>query len=225
MEQRIVILGNGEFPRTELPKRLIECADIVICCDGAFSKLLRHGKLAENVKGKEFYITGDLDSISRKHLKEYRGHVIPYEDQNINDQTKSFRLAARLIRESGLHTELIFLGATGLREDHTIANISLMMEYASEDIVRSGMCSVKMISDYTTVIPFTESITFDCPEGSGVSIFTPDNTLSIKSDGLRWQTEGVKFSNWWQASLNRSEKKRVTLTLSHPSKAIVILSH
>lgn len=224
MERKIVILGNGEFPRKESSKSIIACADIVICCDGAFSKLLRHKGLAQSVTKKEFYVTGDLDSISRTHLKKYGSRIIPYEDQNINDLTKSFILASRIIKEDGIASDICFLGATGLREDHTVANMSLMMEYASADIVVEGLCSIRMISDYSTIIPFTESISFDCPEGCGVSIFTPDNTVSIRSEGLKWQTGGVSFSNWWKASLNRSEKKRVTLTLSHPSKALVVLT-
>jgi len=57
-----------------------------------------------------------------------------------------------------------------------------------------------------------------------VSIFSPDNSLKISSEGLRYQTSGVVFDNWWKATLNRADSDLVTLTFSHPSLALVVLA-
>lgn len=218
---RIVILANGDFPAGKDLREKIVHADILICCDGAFSTLRRHPELAEAVSGHEYYITGDLDSLPANLRKKFGPRIIPYEDQDINDLTKSFILACRLA--AGRRTEITFLGATGKREDHCIANMGLLMEYAGSEFVRSGKCSIVMESDHSTIFAATDSITFSCRDGQPVSVFSPDPSLTVTSEGLKWQTSGVRFTNWWQASLNRAIQERVTLTLSHPSRILVVL--
>ena len=59
------------------------------------------------------------------------------EDQEINDLTKSVRFA-----HTQGYREVLILGATGLREDHTLGNISLLMDYAHL------FKRVEMLSDY-----------------------------------------------------------------------------
>lgn len=218
---RIVILANGDFPARDNLRKKITCADILICCDGAFSSLIRHRGMMDAISGHEFYITGDLDSLPESLKRKFHDRIVPYEDQDINDLTKSFILASRLA--AGRRTEITFLGATGKREDHCIANMGLLMEYAESEIVRSGQCDIVMESDHSTIFAATDSVTFSCRDGQPVSVFSPDPTLTVTSEGLRWQTSGVRFTNWWQASLNRAIQERVTLTLSHPSRILVVL--
>lgn len=116
-----------------------------------------------------------------------------------------------------------FIGATGLREDHTIGNMGLLMEYAGHKAVKDGQVALRMISDYCIAFPMTGSGSFECGTGRAISIFSPDSSLRLVSDGLQWQTENVRFTNWWQATLNRSSKKQVALEFSHPSKVLVTL--
>lgn len=56
---------------------------------------------------------------------------------------------------------------------------------------------VDAVSDYSTVFALTDSCELFVGEGRPVSIFSPDNSLNIKSEGLVWQTSGVVFDNWW----------------------------
>ena len=82
---------------------------------------------------------------------------------------------------------------------------------------------VDAVSDYSTAFALTDSCELFVGEGRAVSIFSPDNSLNIKSEGLVWQTSGVVFDNWWQATLNRASADVVKLTFSHKSMALVIL--
>lgn len=95
------------------------------------------------------------------------------------------------------------------------------MEYARS--FDTGGRNVDMISDYSTIFAITDSCEIDVGEGRRISIFSPDNSLNIRSEGLVWQTSGVVFDNWWKATLNRACSDRVRLTFSHPSVALVIL--
>ncbi len=79
-----------------------------------------------------------------------------------------------------------------------------------------------MVSDYTTAFAITDTFEFHCGEGRKISIFSPDNSLRIKSEGLKYKTDDVVFDNWWQATLNTAEQDTVKLTLSHKSIVLII---
>ena len=83
--------------------------------------------------------------------------------------------------------------------------------------------SVDMVYDYGTVCDVTDTAEIHCGKGRKVSIFSPDNTLRIHSEGLEWQTDGVIFDNWWKATLNIASEDVVKLTFSHRSIALIAM--
>lgn len=214
MGKSAVIIGDGEFPRKEYPLYVLHSADYVVCCDGAFRKYMRRtggDRLPDAV-------VGDMDSLSAGLQKKYAGLIVHVSEQDDNDQTKTFRYVLEHFRDV---SEIHILGGTGMREDHTIGNISLLMEYARTFDL--GGIGVDMISDYSTIFAITDSTELEVGEGRRISIITPDPGLRIDSEGLEWPTSGVVFDNWWKSTLNRACSDRVRLTFSHPSMAIVIL--
>ena len=80
-----------------------------------------------------------------------------------------------------------------------------------------------MISDEGTAFAANDTIEFDCGIGRRVSIFSPDNSLKIKSEGLEYPTDDVVFDNWWKATLNKAVQDTVRLEFSHRSMALIIL--
>lgn len=223
----IAIICNGGFPKKKSVWDFIVSCDETIFCDGAFSRFMRlKSGFTVSILSKPFTVIGDLDSIdpSMKADLAREGRLRHDPDQQTNDQTKAFRFAMTKIPPL-TEARLNFIGATGLREDHTIANMGLLMEYACNEAVSAGLVAIRMISDYCIAFPMTDSGSFRCGKGRAVSIFSPDRDLTIVSDGLEWQTSGVRFTNWWQASLNRSAKETVRLEFSRPSKALVTLDY
>ena len=216
-----VIVGNGQFPKKEYPLYLLESADYVVCCDGALNTYLRHFR-GRNLRRPDV-VVGDMDSLSKKTAERFRDIAVKIDEQETNDQSKAFHY----ILEHFPDVDTIhILGATGKREDHTIGNLSLLMEYARE--MRRQDCgrtvSVDIVSDWSTAFAITDSCTLDVGEGRSVSIICPDNSLNIKSEGLVWPTDNVVFDNLWQATLNRASADRISLTFSHPSIALIILN-
>ena len=216
-----VIVGNGQFPKKEYPLYLLESADCVVCCDGALDTYLRHFS-GRNLRRPDV-VVGDMDSLSKKTAERFRDIAVKIDEQETNDQSKAFHY----ILEHFPDVDTIhILGATGKREDHTIGNLSLLMEYARE--MRRQDCgrtvSVDIVSDWSTAFAITDSCTLDVGEGRSVSIICPDNSLNIKSEGLVWPTGNVVFDNLWQATLNRASADRISLTFSHPSIALIILN-
>ena len=216
-----VIVGNGQFPKKEYPLYLLESADYVVCCDGALDTYLRHFS-GRNLRRPDV-VVGDMDSLSKKTAERFRDIAVKIDEQETNDQSKAFHY----ILEHFPDVDTIhILGATGKREDHTIGNLSLLMEYARE--MRRQDCgrtvSVDIVSDWATAFAITDTCTLDVGEGRSVSIICPDNSLNIKSEGLVWPTDNVVFDNLWQTTLNRASADRISLTFSHPSIALIILN-
>lgn len=121
---KIVILGDGDFPGATRPLELLNSADKIICCDGSILKLLQYNK--EKLPD---YIVGDMDTLSPAYQEQYKERIHKNTCQQTNDQTKAFNFAKGLI-PTGENASIHILGATGLREDHTLGNISLLLDYA-----------------------------------------------------------------------------------------------
>ena len=227
-----VIIGGGAFPKKAYPRELIRRADIIVCCDGnALKAFLRNREsiFGNNLREPDA-IVGDMDSMPAKLAVEYSPVIVKIEEQDDNDQTKALHYVLEHFPEvDTIH----FIAATGKREDHTVGNLSLLMEYSrlaadrqAPADSRSGIgmaLAIDMVSDYSTAFTITESCELFLGKGRRISIFSPDNSLRIKSKGLVWPTDDVVFDNWWKATLNRTCDDAVSLELNHNSLVLIIV--
>lgn len=218
MHKSIVIICDGQFPKTEYPRYLIRTADFIICCDGALRKFLRHSRTIFGKDRLPDLVIGDMDTLPQGFQKKYADIIIKETEQDHNDQTKAVRWALNNISGIGC---IHIIGATGGRADHTIGNASLLMEYTR--MFDLGDISVESVSDNGTIFAINDTCEFECGIGRQVSIFTPDNTLKICSEGLEYPTDDVIFDNWWKATLNKACEDKVRLIFSHRSMALVML--
>ena len=209
----IVILCDGAFPTEPYPLFLLDSADAVVCCDGALEKLLAH-----NPSARPAAVIGDMDSLSASLQEQYASLVVKVDEQDFNDQTKAMRYVLKHYPEA---TDITILGATGLREDHTIGNLGLLMEYTR--LFDLGERRVSAVSDYGTAFAITDSCDLHLGEGRRISLFSADNSLRITSTGLKWPLDDVVFDAWWKATLNRTTEPIVSLHFSHPSAVLVMV--
>lgn len=220
MEKTVVIICDGQFPKTEFPRYLIRTADFVICCDGALTKFLRNSKSIYSQERPPDLVIGDMDTLSASMQKKYADIIVKESEQEHNDQTKAVRWAMSHI--DGLK-RIYIIGANGGRLDHTIGNASLLMEYTRMFNLAEREIFIEMVTDEGSAFAINDSTEFDCGIGRQVSIFSPDNTLRIKSYGLKYPTDEVVFDNWWKATLNKASQDTVRLEFNHPSMALIIL--
>ncbi len=216
--KRVVIIANGEFPKNEYPRMLIQEADIIVCCDGATDKYLEAMPDIFSEERLPDIIIGDLDSISEKSRDKISTKLIHVKEQDTNDQTKAFDYVMHNISDI---ESISILAATGLREDHSIANMGLLMEYGKRYNLRD--IELKMVSDYSNIIAIHDSTSLFVGRDRRISIISPDNSLNIISKGLQWQTKDVIFDNWWQATLNKSCEDMIELQLNHPAPVLLIM--
>lgn len=179
-----VIIANGEFPIHKRPKECIKNASYTICLDGAL-KLTLKNNITPNI------VIGDGDSISEM-LKEDYAHLLHlFTDQDTNDLTKAINYCI----QKGLR-KIKIVAATGKREDHTLGNISLLLEYMHK-------VEVEMITDYGIFTPIASTTKFESTIGQQVSIFNIDNS-PITSQNLKYPLNNMVLDNLWKGTLNES---------------------
>lgn len=198
-----VVIANGSFPTAALPLALLDQATVRIACDGAVEALDKRGLLPTAV-------VGDLDSIPPALRQRYADRIHQVIDQEINDLTKAVRFA----QEAGCR-ELLILGATGLREDHTLGNLSLLMDYAPH------FDRIEILSDYGLFTPLLRSATLESRPGQQVSLFSLAPGGEITTSGLRWEITRRQLTAWWQGTLNEALGDTFTLTLSEGARVLV----
>ncbi len=179
-----VIIANGRFPSHPLPLSLIERAEYIVCTDGAANDFIAHG-------GRPDAIVGDCDSISEENRLRYAHILHPCTDQETNDLTKSVNFCVQNGRK-----EIVIVGGTGYREDHTLGNISLLADYME-------LTTVEMYTNYGILTPTRGSVEFTSFPGQQVSLFPIDRT-AITTHNLKYPLTGRVLTNWWQGTLNES---------------------
>lgn len=209
----IIILCNGAFPTEPYPLFLLDSAEGVVCCDGALAKWLSH-----NPDATPLAVVGDMDSLEPELRERYSSALVQVTEQDYNDLTKAMRW---VLSEHPEVQDIVILGATGLREDHTIGNLGLLMEYTR--MFDLGERKLSLVSDYGTAFAITDSCDLHLGEGRRFSLFSADNSLHITSEGLEWPLDSVVFDAWWKATLNRTTEPIVSLHFNHPSAALVMV--
>lgn len=209
------IVANGEFPRMEYPRYLVESADIVLCCDAGsgLRGLLRMG-LEPDV------IIGDMDTATPAARRRFADRIVRFGEQEYNDLNKAF---VWLLDNYPQVSDIQILGATGKSEAHALGNLSYLMFWEREHRLSERGVRVEMVSDYNTAFAVCDSCELHVGEGRKISFFSDDKELRIASTGLQWPTDGVSFDFWFRGTLNRAVSDVVSLRFNHPAPALVIL--
>lgn len=186
-----VVIDNGEFPSHPKALRWLDEAPYLVCCDGAADNLLSYWK-------KPDVIIGDCDSISPENAESYAEILHRISEQETNDQTKAIRYLHSLQKD-----RIVILGGTGKREDHTLGNISLLIDY-----YRAGIFAM-MATDYGTFIPCRGEVGIKSYKGQQISIFN-FGAVHFHSEHLVYPLS--ELNNWWQGTLNEATDDNITLS-------------
>ena len=180
-----VIVANGEVPSSELSLSILNDKKRIVCCDGALQKLLSVNVLPD-------VVVGDGDSMDAKLL---HGREIPYH-QDSSEEYNDLQKALKYCKANG-YDDILLLGCGGLREDHFIANLSIMVMYSES--IRLAM--------------LTEHGVFNVMRGVGefrsfprmqVSVFPSSQGTNLTFTGLKYPVNNRSFSWLWEGSLNEA---------------------
>lgn len=201
-----VILANGALPTEMHALEILRQAEQIICCDGAVGKLVEAGL-------EPTAIVGDLDSMRKEDLQKWQHCLYPDKSEEYNDLQKALKycLAHQL-------DHIVLLGCNGLRDDHFIANLSIMATYCEQ-------LHLKMVTDYGTLIGLRQTTTLPSFAGQQISIFCKDEHLPLTFHGLKYPVQRRCFKHFWEGSLNEALGEQFTIELHGLGTVILFLGN
>ena len=192
----VVILANGDFPTHPIPLEILKTAKSIICCDGAVNHL-------EEAGIEPYAIIGDMDSITEPLKEKYKDRLFYIDCQEEND----LRKAVKWVEDEEAERAVI-LGATGKREDHSLANVFTLLHYPSK-------MELEMLTDYGKFSIAKETQEFESFQGQQVSLFSTNPEIEITSTHLKYTLKSLKLNNLYCGSLNESTSGAYKVDISH----------
>ena len=192
---KTIILADGAYPTGAVPLEALRTALRVVCCDGAADKLWSAGI-------EPSWIVGDGDSVSAEVRARFADRCRLVAEQETNDLSKAFRFCL-----SQGWRDLLILGATGGREDHTLGNLSLLADFARE-------AEVRLLTDSGCFTPLTAPARLASAAGQQVSLIACDAGMRVSAEGLKYPVRGLALSRWWQGTLNEACGASFTVSFS-----------
>ena len=138
----VLIIGNGNDANKSYIENLN--IDYVICADGGLEKAARLG-VVPNV------ILGDFDSVDPDVLRKYQSMNIETQKFPAEKDYTDMELSIEFAVESGFKN-IVLIGATGSRLDHSTANIMLLEKYFNIGVnieIIDNNNKIQIISDNT----------------------------------------------------------------------------
>ncbi|MFV0506122.1 MAG: thiamine diphosphokinase [Bacteroidales bacterium] len=206
MSERIVILVDGDYPAHSYCRNMLKESK-VLCCDGAAAKLINDGV-------KPYAIVGDMDSLSPNLQEEYKDIVYKVSEQETNDMTKAFTWALK----NGFD-DIVFMGISGKREDHFIANVALLCKYADEN----PTIRIEAHGSYGRFTALASGkYKLQVGKSKAISIFDFKAKAKLWSQGLEYQLNGLTLNNLNAGTLNKSILNEIELVVEGGNVLIYI---
>ncbi len=147
------IISHGSIVDFEFHIRLLQGCSLIVCADGG-------ALYAKKMNIQPHAIIGDFDSCSREFADSFEGaEVIQYPSEKDKTDTQ---LAVEYVISKG-EKNIMLLGATGTRIDHTMANLNLLLL-----IMKSG-AKGEIINEYNRAFIIKDKIHIK-DKGSMVSL-------------------------------------------------------
>ncbi|MCX6791484.1 MAG: thiamine diphosphokinase [Candidatus Gottesmanbacteria bacterium] len=162
MNKRIVIVGNGTLSKKCLT--IIQRGDYVIGVDRAASWLIQEGRIPDMA-------IGDFDSVTKEELKHIQQSVKNIQRFPKDKDSTDMELAVVHAIEMK-PTEVLVLGGTGSRMDHTMATwhlLDLLLEEKILHVLLNETNRIRLVGRgktiiekasyrYISILPYTKSI-------------------------------------------------------------------
>jgi thiamine pyrophosphokinase len=195
-----IIIANGRFPTSKFILNILQQAQMIVWCDGAIRNINTHPNLKVN------YIVGDIDSLDAHYKNKFQHLLIIDHNQHTNDLTKAINFAINNLKWQ----KVLIIGGTGLREDHSIANIGLLYNYSQQ------LSNIYILSEHGIFSAHTTNTIVKTLPHQQISLFTLSPTTKLTTKGLKWELNDMTFDNWNQGTLNQALSTEISLECSQP---------
>ena len=195
MKKHVLIVANGEQPTSPQHWNRIGRANPLICTDGAANWLIEH-QVTPDV------IVGDLDSISDETRSGLGPDVIHHVGSQENtDLEKALEYAL----DEGYEAATV-IGATGKREDQTLANLYLLVKY-------SDRIHIQLLTNYSTIDVVADTFNAPAERGQTVSLLPVGHADGITTSGLEYPLESESLEVGTRGVSNRAIAREITVTV------------
>ena len=175
--KKCIILANGKPPKKNIISFFQRNGfNKLICADGGANSALKMNLIPD-------VIIGDLDSISRDALQEFRtkSRIIQLKRQNDTDVEKCLKYAISKELSGALLT-----GIAGNRLDHTFCNLGIVLKFFNK-------IDVSLIAESSFLKPYRGKIKIKSVPGEIISIYGFDRKTKITSKGLKYKLKNVSL--------------------------------
>lgn len=169
--KKCIILANGKSPKKSIITYFQKSGyNTLICADGGANSALKM-RLVPDI------IIGDLDSISKNALREFKpiSKIIQLKRQNDTDVEKCLKYAIK-----NDFDETLLVGATGNRLDHTFCNLGIVLKFFPQ-------IKISLIAENSFLTPYEGNIELKTNPGETISIYGISQKTLITSSGLKYE--------------------------------------
>lgn len=198
-----IVFCNGDPPRKDRLRKLVQNPVRVVCADGGAQKALAIGYVPD-------LIVGDLDSLDAGDGLPHDVEIVRVPDQDNTD----FEKTLDLMIARGMNNFLI-AAFSGGRIDQTLANVQIAFEYA-------GKCSIVLADDDFILVPVTGKFTDILPIGTTVSIISMTDETVVSTSGLAFELSHSVLAKGGHGISNKSIDGTIMVTVHKGGILIMI---
>lgn len=196
---KAVIISGGKRVKKEKVMSVMKDCDLLLCADRGTDHALSYKLIPD-------YVIGDMDSIDPKTLEKIKSSklVVSSPEKDYTDT----HLAVEKAIESGCD-KIDILCATGLRSDHALANIRLLLH-----IDKNGATG-RIIDDENTMYLCWKRTDFIDMSGKTVSLISMDcSTRGITLEGFKYPLDNFDAGLDWVSGISNviiSDRAELTI--------------
>jgi len=168
--KKCIIIANGKSPTNRVIEYFYKKGfNTIICADGGTNSAKKLGIVPD-------FIIGDLDSAETKTLKFFQGKskIIQIRRQNDTDVEKCLKFAIG----KGFK-EVIMLGVTGDRLDHTICNLGIIIKFFNK-------IKIHISAENSFLSAYNKTVLIKSKINEIISLYAFNKLTIITSKGLQY---------------------------------------
>lgn len=175
-----LVVSNGEVSDLNQLKYISKGVDFIISADGGTNYILKAGI-------KPDLVVGDLDSIDKDVLSKIKGENIQILKFPSHKDYTDTELALKYLADRKFE-EVILMGVTGTRIDHTLANVHLLY-----NLFQKGIKGI-IINEKNTIYITDDELEIEKEEGTFVSVIPINlNGAKVTLKGFLYETDRADF--------------------------------
>jgi len=181
-----LIISGGKKIDISIANEYIKKADYIICVDKGLEYANKHNIIPK-------LIVGDMDSVNRSLLSEYKKDtiIIYPKEKNFTDTNMAIKKAVELGANN-----IVLINATGSRLDHTLSNIKLLLELKDKGI------DTKIVDDNNIIFLVNKYVKIKKIEDQVISIIPLDDCYKVKISGFKYSLNEEKIGLDWNIGIS-----------------------